>query len=334
MSAIGIEEMEAAVSALQANQVIGMPTETVYGLAGLAESEESIRRIFTTKQRPFFDPLIVHVSSSSMAKTVTSDWSPLANFLAEHFWPGPLTLVLPKASSVHSMITSGLDTVGIRMPRHSVALSLIDRLGKPLVAPSANLFGKTSPTTADHVRHEFKDILVLDGGPCELGLESTVLKLSRDGQNYTLSILRPGAVSKAELEKSLLGQRLPFKFIEEASKHLAPGQMKHHYMPETPLVMVKNSKSEFEILAETQKRISSLPHEIDGVQIVKPANFLKAQEIQLPQDPILAARLLYAKLREPKQSDILYFRLKPEHATEPWIAIMDRLTKAASLTIE
>jgi L-threonylcarbamoyladenylate synthase len=334
--AVSLEQMEAAVKALRSGDVVGMPTETVYGLAGMVDSADSIEKIFNLKERPFFDPLIVHVASAAMAKTLTAEWSPLANFLAEHFWPGPLTLVLPKAASVNPMITSGLETVGIRMPKHSVALSLIDRLGKPLAAPSANLFGRTSPTTAEHVKDEFPSLLVLDGGACEIGVESTVLQVNRKDQIYELSILRPGSVTRAELEKSLLGQRHQFQFVDSShNKVQAPGQMKHHYMPKVPLVLVKDpKKNPDQILIETKNRIALMPAEIDGVKIQRPKAFLVAHELTLPSEGVLAARLLYAKLREIQDADILFFRLRPEHTVDAWIATMDRLTKAASLTLE
>ena len=332
--------LDAALKKLEAGGVVAIPTETVYGLAARVDSVPGIQKIFLTKQRPFFDPLIVHVSSKKMAATLTTDWSPLADFLAEHFWPGPLTLVLPKSSLVHSIITSGLETVGIRMPKHTLALSLIDRLGVPLAAPSANRFGKASPTTADHVRQEFpgQDILVLDGGPCEVGLESTVLSIQRQESHYQLAILRAGAVKKSDIQRTLANQKFDVEFVENINKSASPGQMKHHYMPEIPLVLVRNPQmSEKEILAQAQARILQLPDQIDGVKIIKPKKFERSCRLSLPPEAAAAARLLYSELRAVAMSrgvDLIYFVIQPHHQNEDWLAIMDRLTKAGSLILD
>lgn len=331
---------EQAVERLRAGDVVAMPTETVYGLAARIDSAQGIQKIFFTKQRPFFDPLIVHVSSKEMAYQLTTDWSPLANFLAEHFWPGPLTLVLPKSEKVDSMITSGLPTVGIRMPKHSLALSLIDKVGVPLAAPSANRFGRTSPTTAQHVRSEFpqEDLVIVDGGPCEVGLESTVLHIRREGDFYHLSVLRAGGVSQEELEKSLKNQKFSFSFQASVSKKESPGHMKHHYMPEVPLILVQaDSLSEGQILDQTRSQLAQLPDEVEGIQIRKPTKLERAGELKLPTEANLAFRMLYSELRrlgESGQYDILYFRLQDYHRQPQWEALLDRLTKAASLHLD
>jgi L-threonylcarbamoyladenylate synthase len=317
--------LDQAIECLKNDDVVAIPTETVYGLAAQINSPRAIAKIFEIKKRPFFDPLIVHVSSKKMAETLTTDWSPLANFLAEHFWPGPLTMVLPKSEIVSSMITSGLPSVGIRMPKHSLALSLMDRLGVPLAAPSANLFGKTSPTRAEHVEVEFKSekLLVLDGGDCEVGVESTVLLIKRSGEKYDLAILRAGDVTQSTLDKSLRGARFDFQFVQVTDKKESPGHMKHHYMPAIPLLLTSIDLSENEIIQQSQKLLQTKPKKI--------------RELILSVDARIAARDLYAKLRELAEipgTDLLYFRLKPEHQSESWQAIMDRLTKAASFTLK
>lgn len=329
-----------AVERLKAGDVVAMPTETVYGLAARIDSEEGVRKIFSTKRRPFFDPLIVHVTSKAMAYPLTTDWSPMANFLAEHFWPGPLTMVLPKSDRVNPMITSGLTSVALRMPKHSVALSLIERVGAPLAAPSANRFGRTSPTTADHVRSEFpdSDLLILDGGPCEIGLESTVLLIERNGENYTLSLLRAGQITKTDLEKTLGHQKFSFQFRESVGKAKAPGQMQHHYMPEIPLVLIRSkSLTDREIIGEVEQKLKDIPDQVEGVDIRKPVKISKLVELQLPEDPTLAARSFYAELRrhgESGQADLIYFRAKAFHSAEAWQALMDRLTKASSIILD
>lgn len=331
--------LDTAIEVLQKDGVVAIPTETVYGLAARISSPVGIKKIFTTKQRPFFDPLIVHVSSKKMAETLTTDWSPLVDFLAEHFWPGPLTFVLPKSTAVDAMITSGLETVGIRMPKHSLALSLIDRLNEPLAAPSANRFGKTSPTSAEHVRSEFPNdhLVILDGGPCDVGLESTVLHISHVENSYRLSILRKGAVTKSDLERALSYQKFQVEFVEALSKKESPGHMKHHYMPEIPLAIVIGPQlSEKEILEKAQEKMKDIPDEVEGVRIVKPQQFRQVRELVLPSDAAQSARLLYSELRNlstQKTTDLLYFRLQPAHSQEAWQAVMDRLTKAASLIL-
>jgi L-threonylcarbamoyladenylate synthase len=307
--------------------VIGMPTETVYGLAARIDCPEGIEAIFKLKERPFFDPLIVHVSSIEQAKSLTKEWSPLADLLARKFWPGPLTLVLPKAEAINPMITSGLNTVGIRMPRHPMAIDLIKKEG-PLAAPSANKFGRTSPTTAAHVRSEFgNQITVLDGGNCEIGLESTVLLV----QEKTISILRKGSISESQIQ-SVLPEEVQFVVMEE--KKMAPGQMKHHYMPKAPLVIIHQEEPDIELI---QKKLSELPESVDGVKIVKPTGKLKKiVEMKLPADAVLAARQLYAKMREISElhPDLIIFKKLEIHDHLDWSAIMDRLTKAASLELK
>jgi L-threonylcarbamoyladenylate synthase len=217
---------------------------------------------------------------------------------------------------------------------------LIERVGVPLAAPSANRFGRTSPTTAEHVRHEFPDksVLILDGGPCDVGLESTVLHIQQDGDLYRLSILRAGGISQEELERTLKNQKFFIQFHSSLSKKESPGHMKHHYMPEVPLVLVRNPyESEKEIIAQTRNQISKLPDEIEGIQIRKPENLERIKELILPLEAPLAFRLLYAEMRrlgESGQYDLLYFRLQDFHRQPQWEALMDRLNKAASLIVD
>jgi L-threonylcarbamoyladenylate synthase len=331
--------LEDAVQQLKSDQLVAIPTETVYGLAAAIDSEPGIKKIFASKKRPFFDPLIVHVSSKSMAKKLTTDWSPMADYLAEHFWPGPLTLILPKNPSINPLITSGLETVGIRMPRHSLALSLIDLLGMPVAAPSANRFGRTSPTTAQHVKSEFPDenFLILDGGPCDVGLESTVISIHRNHKDqYELSILRSGQVTQTEIEQSLT-PKFQFRFVTTGDKKSSPGQMKHHYMPEIPLILVKDpTLTEAKIIEQTVARLTELPDEVESVQIRKPKHLNQISEMILPEEASLAARMLYSELRrlsETGLSQAIYFRIHHFHQLEEWKAAMDRLNKAASLVL-
>lgn len=327
-----------ATEILHQGGVVGMPTETVYGLAARIDLPSGIEKIFTTKERPFFDPLIVHVSSVEQAQTVVSDWGPIASVLATHFWPGPLTMVLPRAASLNSMITSGLDSVGVRMPSHPLALALLDAVGVPLAAPSANKFGKTSPTSAAHVRQEFakENVFVLDGGECQVGIESTVL-LIKDSQ---ISILRKGHVLRSQIEQVLQDAGIEFQYVEAVSKKESPGHMKHHYMPAIPLVLVKSGVSRdlkmspLEIAKKAESLLGQMPDVIEDVRIQKPQGTIqKARELVLSADPVLASRELYASLRRSAESgaDLLYFYVKPEHQGERWESLFDRLNKAASL---
>ncbi|MCE0484321.1 MAG: threonylcarbamoyl-AMP synthase [Methylacidiphilales bacterium] len=222
-----------AVELLRQGQVIGLPTETVYGLAGDGLNPAALARIFEIKQRPLFDPLILHFAEAEAAFSLAATVPPQARQLAERFWPGPLTLVLAKKEIVPDLATSGLPNVALRVPVHPVAQALLRAFGGPLAAPSANRFGRISPTDAAAVHTELGDAvpLILDGGPCNVGVESTVLDLS--GEKPVL--LRAGGISLEEIE-SITGP------VERAqpvdARPQSPGQLKHHYAPRKPLHLV------------------------------------------------------------------------------------------------
>ncbi len=332
-------EIKSAASELARGHVVGMPTETVYGLAARIDSPLGIAAIFKIKERPFFDPLIVHISDLSQLAGLVSAVPAAAKLLADKFWPGPLTLVLPRSSELNPMITSGLDTVGVRMPAHPVALDLIRAAGVPLAAPSANKFGKTSPTSAAHVRNEFKreNVFVLEGGESQIGIESTVLLVRPGEEKCELSILRKGHILKSDIETVLKSQPIKYEFIEVTDKSQAPGHMKHHYMPSVPLVVCLDShKSLGELREVMQKRLSELPDKIEEVAIVKPAAGIhRIAELVLDEDPVLAARKFYSQLRdlaETKPDCIVLYKLA-SHDTERWESLFDRILKAASLVI-
>lgn len=223
-----------AVRLLRADQLVGLPTETVYGLAADAFNAEACARVFEVKERPELDPLIVHIASLEQLPSVAQPGAAamaLVALLAKRFWPGPLTLILPKAAAVPGIVTSGLSTVAVRIPDHPVALALLQALGTPLAAPSANKFGGLSPTRAEHVLLGLGDgvPLILDGGPCRVGVESSIVDLS--GPEPVL--LRPGGVSREALEDAL--QRPLASGPSVLDKPLAPGQLASHYAPRTPL---------------------------------------------------------------------------------------------------
>ena len=333
-----------AVNLLEQGNVVAFPTETVYGLGARIDRPEGLKKIFSTKERPFFDPLIVHVSSIDQAKTCFREWHAMADHLAKAFWPGPLTLVMPKSDLISDTITSGLDSVGVRLPRHPLAQKLISAVGVPIAAPSANKFGKTSPTKAEHVKKEFGDVVhVLDQGQSEIGIESTVLlvKVSFRGpqhNTYELAILRKGAVLKSDLPSSLLKTDLKFSWLEAVDKKESPGHMKHHYMPAVPFVICKNPAMKMSEITEIlNTKLSELPDEVEHVKIVKPKHKIsKLEFLVLPKDPGQAARELYSQLRavSERKPDVLCFIQMPYHNSEMWESVFDRMYKAASLIIE
>ncbi len=235
-------KIERAAALIRAGEVVVFPTETVYGLGADALQLRAVERIFAAKGRPFSDPLIVHIADEEALRDLASTLPEHVNELTRAFWPGPLTLIVPRSPLVPALVTAGLETVAVRMPRHPVALALIRAVGSPIAAPSANRFMHISPTTA---RHAFADLkgrvpLILDGGPCEVGVESTVLDLC----TAVPTILRPGGVSIEELRTVLpdvqLGKRhvaSPDDLHADERAQKAPGQLLTHYAPAVPLLL-------------------------------------------------------------------------------------------------
>ncbi len=302
-----------------AGRLIALPTETVYGLAAPIDRPDLIARVFKLKGRPATNPLIVHVGSLDQARSCVREWPDLAQRLADHFWPGPLTLVLPKAVTVSDVITAGQPTVALRMPDHPVALRLLQTSPAPLVAPSANLFTRLSPTRADDVRAVFDaaDVEVVDGGPCRVGIESTIIGLDPDER--TVSWLRPGLISqdaiRAVLPTDWHLQSGAASSVRESGQQ-APGQMREHYRPDKPLTVVVSRRSPAEIFA--------LPDDTEpGCTI-----------LALPDDPTIAARQLYQSLRQAERAgpDQIGLVLPPEYLDDPaWEGVVNRLRKAASV---
>ncbi len=228
-------DISKAIEILNNEDIIAIPTETVYGLAGNIFSEKAIRKIFEVKQRPLFNPLIAHVDSIEKAKAIVSDFPDKAEILAQAFWPGPLTLLLKKNNKVPDLITAGKDTVAVRVPKHPVALSLLQQLSFPLAAPSANPFGSISPTKAKHVEDYFKESIsmVLEGGSCENGIESTIIGF----EDNEAILYRLGSLSIEDIE-SFIGP-VKVKNKQEIAPD-APGMLSRHYAPKTKLFLVKN----------------------------------------------------------------------------------------------
>lgn len=326
-------DFDHAVDLLDKGEVVALPTETVYGLAGRIDRPESLEKIFLTKQRPLFDPLIVHVHSKEQARALVSSWPMPAELLANRFWPGPLTLVLPKSSQVSDLVTSGLPEVALRIPQHPLFLKMLRKLSVPLAAPSANYFGKTSPTCAAHVEQEFQGrVPVLDGGPCEIGIESCIVRV----QENFLEILRPGLLSRAEIQEAAGG--IPVR--EVLGSKPSPGQFRHHYMPAKLLVYADSTgspegRSETELCQAIEGRLSQIPKTWEGVQLIRPDHVRSLSHLHLPEDPRLAARILYAELRrlsiEP--SDAIVFQKTSAQTGELWDTLLIRLKKAAVLQL-
>lgn len=338
-------QMQQAVDLLKNENVVAFPTETVYGLGARIDSETALRKIFSVKERPFFDPLIVHVDSINQAKTCTTAWNPVLDLLANAFWPGPLTFVIPKSRLISDTITAGLLDVGIRWPSHPVAQQLISKVGVPIAAPSANKFGRTSPTSAEHVLHEFGDqVFVIKGDTSSIGIESMVLAvkqvLNKDSikNSYELSILRKGSVTKSQLEQVLSKANVTFSFISPLDRAASPGNMKHHYMPSVPFVICRNSAMKLSELATIlNTKLAELPDEIEGVKIVKPKALIKKIEfLKLSNDAVVAARDVYSQLRaaSSRGPEVLCFIQLPSQTGELWESIFDRLYKAASLILD
>lgn len=270
-----------AAEALRAGKVVALPTETVYGLAGNAFNPEAVAKIFAAKDRPEFDPLIVHVSTWDMLRSVATEFPPQAKTLAERCWPGPLTMVLPKSDRVPQLVTSGLPTVGVRWPAHPLMQQVLRLTEFPLAAPSANLFGRLSPTTVEHVLEQLGERidLALDGGPSAVGVESTILDLSH-GQ---ATLLRPGGVPVETIEE-VIG---PLVVATETSPGtvIAPGQLPSHYAPRIPLEIVdaipdQATHGGIGVLLSAPRRIRDYQHvevlSTSGDLVESAANFFPA----------------------------------------------------------
>lgn len=320
-----------AVALLTSGQAVALPTETVYGLAAKIDLPDALKKIFQIKSRPFFDPLIVHVGSIAEAKKCVSSWPLSAEVLANQFWPGPLTLVLSKSSLIPDLVSSGLSTVGLRMPAHPLFIEILSHTG-PLAAPSANKFGKTSPTKAEHVTQEYAGtVAVVDGGPCTIGIESTIVQINTDG---SLSLLRPGQISTDQINQALRkGGELSATW-QEPIKAQAPGMMQHHYMPACPLIISLRPIHIDKLKSEVLLRLKQMPDEVEGVPIKKPQVIESYALISLSDDPTIAARQLYSTLRDNADKDLLVLEWGPQKTHGPWSGIWDRLKKAATLILE
>lgn len=310
--------IELAVYYLNQNGVIGFPTETVYGLAGNAFSEQAIKRIYAVKQRPSFNPLIVHIKSRDVLETVATDIPEKAQRLANAFWPGPLTLILKKQSHIPDLVTANQETVAVRVPNHPMALTLLRQLNYPLVAPSANPFTRISPTKATHVAHYFKNKIdmVLDGGNCSAGIESTIIGFDEEA----VLVYRLGALSLEAIEKVVGTVTLLNK---SKKKPIAPGMLGKHYAPKTEFIVTNSLKNTVEY--HSSKKIGLLLF-----QELLP-DFEENHQIVLSSNGDLkeAAANLYSALHQmdQQQFDVIIAERFPEFGLG--ITINDRLERAA-----
>lgn len=302
-----------AIELLRCGEVVAIPTETVYGLAADARNESAIAKIYATKQRPANNPLIVHIASAAQVTEWASEFPPLAQQLAAAFWPGPLTLVLPARAEVSQSVRAGEPTVALRVPAHPVALALLHDSGLGLAAPSANRYTQLSPTTAAHVESGLGiDIPVLDGGACQVGIESTIVSVHGDAWQ----LLRPGMIAATAIA-AIVGKPAAQPGTQTPK---APGQHLLHYSPRTPCLLF-TSKAAMLRYAQTRPTAAALLFG-DEQQITQ-------QDVYLPHDPAIAAEQLYAALHrlDAAQADVILIETPP--AAPAWEALHDRLQRAA-----
>jgi L-threonylcarbamoyladenylate synthase len=328
-------QIEAAAERLRAGGVVALPTETVYGLAADASNPAAVKRIFEIKGRPADHPLIVHIGDVSQLRHWARDIPATAYLLAQHFWPGPLTLILPRQAHVSDVVTGGQDSIGLRVPKHPLALAVLRVMGEAagLAAPSANRYGRISPTTAKHVYDELGETvdMILDGGACEVGLESTIVSCL--GQEVAL--LRPGGVPRASLEK-VLGYTIQVVDSATASVRVS-GNKLSHYAPLTPLEMASRAdlKQRLDSLLAQGLRVATLEWSAtDDVRNQNKLNSVQSNSVRhlMPNDAVAYAQQLYASLRQLDEGhfDRLLAEAPPGDAS--WLAVADRLQRASYRT--
>lgn len=300
------DEIARAAERLRRGELVAFPTETVYGLGADAANPEAVARVYRAKGRPSGHPLIVHLAEGAALEAWASEVPHPVRRLGERFWPGPLTVILPRRAGVAEVAAGGQPTIGLRVPAHPVAQALLRAFGGGLAAPSANPFGRISPTTAAHVEQAFPDVLVLDGGACGVGLESTIVDFTAGEAR----ILRPGRIDAAALE-AVLGYAPP---VVARSAVRAPGTLARHYAPQTPTFLVERAApgADEGVLARRPR-----PPGAEGVWLV------------LPDDPEGYARHLYAALRAADARGLRTLWVEAVPEDEAWLAVRDRLARAA-----
>lgn len=314
------KEIEKAVTVLRQGGLVAIPTETVYGLAADANNPKAVKKIFHIKNRPLSHPVIVHIADISQLKEWATDISDEALQLAKHYWPGPLTLILKKTKQVSDIITGGQDTVGLRIPNHPLTQCVLKKLGSGVAAPSANRFGRISPTTADAVREELgnKVDYILDGGQCAIGVESTIVDASTD----QLRILRPGMISAEHIEK-LLNRTLT---SDKKNHPRVSGNLKSHYAPQTKMILMDQEETLYLKKINREIKKSAI-----AIMTRKKINVPQSNIIyfSMPDDPELYAHDLYQTLREIDRHAFHTIFVEEIPDDPAWDAIRDRLKKAS-----
>ena len=316
------DPIEAAALRLQSGQLVAFPTETVYGLGARADDDQAVGRIFAAKGRPADHPLIVHVASLAAAQTFAAYLSPAALRLVDAFWPGPLTIIVPRRSGMAKAAAGGQDSVGLRMPAHPLALAWLQRAGQLGVAgvagPSANRFGRVSPTTAEHVRQEFgPDLMVLDGGACTVGIESAIVDCTR----LQPALLRPGQLTRQQLE-DVLGQTLA---APDATSPRASGTLESHYAPSVPVRMWATDD-----LAARLRRPPQPGEEVAVYSRLFPPAGLGWRHQPMAGQSAQVAHDLFAVLRDLDQPGVAAIWVEHPPADAEWDGVRDRLQRASA----
>ncbi len=315
-----------AASLLLKGGVVALPTETVYGLAADASNTEAVKRIFAIKGRPADHPLILHIADESQLDYWAKSVPEAARLLARQFWPGPLTLILPRSEKVSDLITGGQDTVGLRIPDHPLTLSVLHEMGPhaAVAAPSANRYGRISPTTAEHVREELGNNvdLILDGGACNVGLESTIVSFAGDD----VCILRPGGIPVSAIENAL--QRKVSMVDGSSAKVRVSGSTLSHYSPSTPLELLPQEQ-----LWQRAGELKTAGKRFATMEWSKPdeahSGMPEKDRISMPANAAVYGHLLYATLRTLDQGGYDYLLAEAPPQTQEWLAVADRLKRAS-----
>jgi len=327
------QALDRAASLLANGGLVAIPTETVYGLAADALDGDAVDRIFTAKGRPASNPLIVHVADVGMARSVAASWPEAAERITAALWPGPVTVIVPCGRRVPATVTAGGSTVAIRCPAHPLTRRLIEKLGRPLAAPSANRSMQLSPTTAGHVLDGLgsRVELILDGGPCDRGIESTVV----DCTTAPPTILRPGPISRVELEGVVGGPVVTAPEAGEGGDASAlparsPGRQRKHYAPRTPLELSETAATRVAALVQAGKRVGWLTTRGADADVRTLATSRDLVVVPMPADPAAYAATLYATLHAVDRRSLDAIVVDAPPATEDWRPVADRLGRAAA----
>lgn len=324
------EALSRAAEVLAAGGLVAVPTETVYGLAADALDADAVDRIFAAKGRPATNPLIVHVADAAMARSLSAAWPEAAERITTSLWPGPVTVVVPRGPRIPASVTAGGPTVALRCPEHPLTRRLIATLGRPLAAPSANRSTQLSPTTAGHVLEGLGNRidLILDGGRCGHGIESTVVDCTTDPPR----ILRPGPIGRAELEAALgrpVSDAIEVRDDQTTAPARSPGTLARHYAPKTPLEVATAAAERVAALLNAGRRVAWLTTRIEDPEVRALAASRELLVVPMPADPAAFAASLYATLHaiDRRSLDAIVVDAPPD--TESWRAVNDRLGRAA-----